>query len=316
MSDPAPAHPDAPAPGPVLVTGGAGFIGRHVVARLRRDGHAVTVADHHPHPDPGVRSVTGELRDPAVLDQAVDGVAAIVHLAAMTSVLGSIERPVEIHQVNVDVTAALLDLARVREVEAFVLASSNAVTGNVGDQTITEEMPLAPLTPYGATKAAAEMLASGYAGAYGLRAPMLRFSNVYGPGMRHKDSLIPRLMRAAAAGGSVEVYGTGEQRRDLVHVGDIAEAVALAARGWPTGPVIVGSGHSPSVNEIIDAAREATGRPIATTAVPAKPGEMPAVIIDIAKARRLGYAPRVGLIDGLRGAWHDFEAATGAQPPQ
>jgi UDP-glucose 4-epimerase len=291
----------------VLVTGGSGFIGRHVVARLRAAGHPVTVADQKASPDESVDTITGDLCDPGVRERAVtSGVNAIVHLAAATSVLGSIERPAQVHRTNVEMTAGLMELARQCELDAFVLASTNAVVGNVGDSMITEDLPLAPLTPYGGTKAAAEMLLSGYAGAYGLRAPFLRLTNVYGPGMSYKDSFVPRLLRAAASGGEVEIYGDGEQRRDLVHVADVAEAFAAAVVGWPTGPAIIGSSHSYTVNEIVQAARDATGLPIGTRRVAPKPGEMPAVVVDTARARSRGWEPSVSLVDGMRSAWADF----------
>src|SRR4051812_4211452 len=260
----------------VLVTGGSGFIGRHVVAALRADGHGVTVVDRVPFDDPEVACVTGELEDPAVRDAAVTvGVDAMVHLAAETSVLGSMARPGLVHRVNVDVTAALLELCRERGVGAFVMASTNAVVG-AHDGAMSERVPLAPLTPYGATKAAAEMLMSGYHGAYGIRTVSLRLTNVYGPGMHHKDSFVPRLMRAAADDGGVQVHGDGRQRRDLIHVSDVARAHAMAVVDWPNGPVIIGSGISCSVLELVAAAREATGCPIPVTHVEAKAGEMPA----------------------------------------
>ncbi len=154
---------------------------------------------------------------------------AIVHLAASTSVLRSVERPAQTYADNVAVTQELLELARIRGVSRFLLASTNAVVGDVGTTTITEELPLRPLTPYGATKAACEMLLSGYAGAYGMTTCALRFSNVYGPGMAHKDSFVPRLMRAALSGSTVRIYGDGSQRRDLVHVDDVVRGVLL---GW------------------------------------------------------------------------------------
>lgn len=293
----------------VLVTGGSGFIGRHVVAALRGDGCDVGVVDLVSFPDPAVPTVVGDLRDPAVCRDAVAGVDAIVHLAALTSVLGSIERPAEFYRTNVDVTASLLEAAREAGVDIFVLASSNAVVGDVGVEAITEDIKIHPLTPYGATKAAAEMLVAGYAGAYRMRAPVLRFSNVYGEGMGHKDSFIPRLMRAAASGGGVEVFGDGGQQRDLVYAGDLASGVAMAVAQWPSGPVGIGAGRSFTVNEITDAAREATGRPIGVTHIPAKPGEMPAVIVDISKARGLGYRPEMTLVEGLRRAWPDFASS-------
>ena len=292
----------------VLVTGGSGFIGRHVVRALLADGHDVVVADRHAHPD--VPTVTGELEDPDVRDQAVTGdVGAVVHLAAETSVLGSVERPVKVHAVNVDVTAALAELARARGVEAFAMASTNAVVGDF-EGTFTEEVPLRPLTPYGATKAAAEMLLSGYAGAYGMRVPVLRLTNVYGPGMQSKDSFVPRMLKAAARDEGVQVYGDGRQRRDLVHVHDVARAFAMAMDpSWPSGPTIIGSGTSVTVLDMLHAARAASGRAIPATHVPAKDGEMPAVVVDTSRARSLGWEPRVSLTEGMASAWDDLVVA-------
>jgi UDP-glucose 4-epimerase len=291
----------------ILVTGGAGFIGRSVVPALLAAGARVSVLDRHPYPDRRVPSVVGDLRDPAVREAAVPpGLTGIVHLAAVTSVLGSLADPVLVHQVNVEGTAGLLELARRRSVPRFLMASTNAVVGDVGEATIHEGLPLRPLTPYGATKAAAEMLLSGYAGGYGLTACALRLTNVYGPGMAAKDSLVPRLMRAVRAGTTVEVYGTGAQRRDFVHVDDVVAGLLAAWRAGHTGPLIVGSGHSVSVLELVAAVGEVTGRPVPVERVPAKAGEMPAVVVTIDAARRLGYAPSVRLAEGLATVWADL----------
>lgn len=293
----------------VLVTGGSGFIGMTVTRALRNAGADVTVVDRIPHPDPDIRSVLGDLAAPGTAEAAVgDGLTGIVHLAAVTSVLKSTQDPAGTYQANVDVTARLLELARARGVQQFLLASTNAVTGDVGHAVITEDIPLRPLTPYGATKAACEMLLSGYAASYGIAGCALRLTNVYGQGMKHKDSFVPRLMRAAASGETVQVYGDGLQRRDFVHVDDVAQAVLLAFDRHVTGSLIVGAGHSVSVLEMIDAARQATGAPLPAHHVDPKPGEMPAVVVDIARARALGFAPSVALTDGLATVWREFTA--------
>jgi UDP-glucose 4-epimerase len=291
----------------LLVTGGAGFIGRSVVPALLAAGARVTVVDRDAYPSPDVDTVVGDLRDPAVRDKAMQpGLTGVVHLAAVTSVLGSLRDPALVHEVNVEATAGLLELARLREVPRFVMASTNAVTGDVGDATIHEGLPLRPLTPYGATKAAAEMLLSGYAGGYAMDTCALRLTNVYGPGMARKDSMVPRLMRAVRDGRTIQVYGSGEQRRDFVHVRDVVAGLLAAWRARHTGPLIVGAGRSVSVLDLIAAVQRVVGRPVPVEHVAAKPGEMPAVVVSIERARALGYRPSVSLDEGLGTVWDEF----------
>jgi UDP-glucose 4-epimerase len=294
----------------VLVTGGSGFIGRAVVRSFREAGVPVTVADRVPFADPdsGTRVVVGELGDAATREEAMTpDIAGIVHLAALTSVLKSVELPAQTYADNVAVTHELLELARQRGVPRFVLASTNAVVGNVGTETITADLPLRPLTPYGATKAACEMLLSGYSGVYGMATCALRFTNVYGPGMSHKDSFVPRLMRAALAGTGVRIYGDGLQRRDLVHVDDVVHAIRLAWDSGYSGRAIVGAGHSVSVLEMVETVREVTGAPIPVEHVAAPAGEMPAVVVDVSgSAETIGYRPSVSLAEGMATAWKYF----------
>ena len=293
----------------VLVTGGSGFIGRSVVADLRAHGVTVRNVDLEPPADTDTPTVVGDLRDPAVVAEAVTaGLDGIVHLAARTSVLQSVKAPRETTEHNVAVTAALLERAREVGVPRFFLASTNAVTGDVGTTTITERLPLRPLTPYGATKAACEMLLSGYGASYGLQACALRLTNVYGPGMGHKDSFIPRLMRAARSGQFVRVHGDGLQKRDLVNTADVCRALRLAWEQQVDGPLIVGGGRSITVLEMVEAARRATGCELPVEHVDPKPGEMPAVIVSIDRARSHGYEPQVPLDVGLTRVWEEFLA--------
>ena len=302
--------------GRVLITGGCGFIGCAVVKAFQRRGTPVTVVDRQGPDGPrdGVTHVVGDLCDNHVRDEAVaPGTVGIVHLAASTSVLRSVERPTQTYADNVAVTQELLELARIRGVSRFVLASTNAVVGDAGTTTITEHLPLRPLTPYGATKAACEMLLSGYSGAYGMTTCALRFSNVYGPGMAHKDSFVARLMRAALSGSTVSIYGDGTQRRDLVHVDDVVRGVLLGWNSRYTGSAIIGSGQSVSVLELVETVRRVTGRSVQTKHVAAQRGEMPAVVLDLShSADVIGYRPTVELADGLVSTWRYFRDEVGA----
>ena len=297
----------------VLVTGGAGFIGRRLVRALLAEGHEVTVADLRAFPDPEVRTFVGDLCDPEAAARAVrPGTDVIIHLAAVTSVLASVQDPVSTHLLNVDATARLLELGRENEVGTFLLASTNAVVGNVGSAVINEQVVLRPLTPYGATKAAGEMLLGSYASCYGITGAALRFSNVYGPGMTEKDSFVPRLMRAARDGEGVKVRGDGTMLRDVVHVDDIVQGTLAAWRSGRNGPLILGAGRSVTVNEMVTIARQVTGAPIPAETVPVPPGEMPAVVLDISAARAIGYEPAHTLETGMATVWPDF-APEGAQ---
>ena len=296
-------------PSRVLVTGGAGFIGRRVVAALLAEGAEVTVADLNTYTgDDSVRVVTGDLVEPGVADQAVaPGTDTIIHLAARTSVLESLQDPEAYYRNNVALTAGLLELARQRGVRTFLFASTNAVVGNVGQALITEQAPLRPLTPYGATKAASEMLTSSYSSAYGVRGVSLRFSNVYGPGMEHKDSFIPRLMKAARDRTGVKVRGDGSMIRDVIQVDDVISGMFAAWRSTHSGPVILGSGQSVTVNEMVATARRVTGVDIPAENVPIQQGEMPAVKLDISVSRSLGYSPAYDLEKGMATVWPDFD---------
>jgi UDP-glucose 4-epimerase len=301
----------------VLVTGGSGFIGRRVVAELTADGAQVRVVDLQPHPDPSVEVVIGDIADREVLDRALDGgFDSIVHLAAVTSVLRSLEHPVRTYDTNVAGTANVLQAGREAGVKSLAFASTNAVTGPMEEPKITERARLAPLTPYGSTKAASEMLMSAYTASYGLRCACIRLTNVYGPGMQAKDSIVARLMRAIRLGKTFEIYGDGNQVRDYVHVSDVVAAMrlALVSDQW-AGPVVIGSGTSLSVHAVVDAVRAVSGAEIEVRHGPAKAGEMPAVIVDPSRAYSLGWEPRFPrLSDGLVGVWEEWATADVQEP--
>jgi UDP-glucose 4-epimerase len=175
---------------------------------------------------------------------------------------------------------------------------------------ITEAQRLRPMTPYGATKAAGEMLMSAYTAVYGVRCTYLRLTNVYGPGMQAKDSIVARLMRGIRLGTTFEVYGDGKQVRDYVHAHDVVDAgkLALTDQGI-SGPMVIGAGTSLSVLEVVDEVRRVTGHEVPVRHGPAKPGEMPAVIVDTAHARAAGWSPRYSFSEGVAGVWEEWKAA-------
>jgi UDP-glucose 4-epimerase len=300
----------------ILVTGGSGFIGRQVVAGLSADGAAVRVVDLQPHPNPGVDLVQGDICDPGVLLQAFgDGIDGVVHLAAVTSVLRSLEQPEKTYRTNVEGTHRVLEAARQAGVNSLAFASTNAVTGPMEESAITERATLRPLTPYGATKAAGEMLMSAYTASYGVRCSCLRLTNVYGLGMQAKDSIVARLMRAIRTGSTFEIYGDGLQVRDYVNVSDVVAAIRLGLTDdrW-RGPVVIGTGHSISVLDVVEEVRRATGAQLSVRHGPPKAGEMPAVIVDQAHARQAGWEPRWSFSEGIEAVWEEWSQADVAGP--
>jgi UDP-glucose 4-epimerase len=296
----------------ILVTGGSGFIGRHVVSRLTESGNQIRVIDLRLHQDPEVDLVQGDIADAEALARAFDGgMDAVVHLAAVTSVLKSIEQPELTYRTNVEGTHRLLEAAREAGVTSLAFASTNAVTGPMQAPKIREDAVLNPLTPYGATKAAGEMLMSAYTASYGVRCVPIRLTNVYGPGMELKDSIIARLMRAILTGSHFEIYGDGTQVRDYVHAHDVVQAIELALTNdqWAS-PVIIGSGISQSVIEVVEDVQRVTGAEIEYGHGPAKPGEMPAVIVDNSRAVAAGWKPQYPtLAEGLVGVWDEWKRA-------
>ena len=255
-------------------------------------GDEPVVLDLVDFPDPKVERVTGDMRDPAVVQAALTpGTGAVIHLAASTSVLQSMNDPHGVFTNNVVATEMLLERGRQIGIASFVLASTNAVCGDVGDRRINESIPVRPLTPYGATKAAAESLMSGYSGSYGLTTVALRFTNVYGRGMHVKDSIVARLMRAAQSGDAIQVYGSGEQSRDYVYVTDAVASLLLGLELGASDVLTIGAGRSVSVNTLIELTAAAVGTKIAVEHIDAKKGEMPAVIVDTAHATAAGWAP-------------------------
>lgn len=295
----------------VLVTGGAGFIGSHVVERLGRLGALPRVLDdlssgHRrnlegltgPGDEP-VELIEGSILDPAALTEAVRGADAVVHLAAMVSVPQSVAEPGRCHEVNVVGTVGVLEAARDAGVGRLVFASSSAVYGEEPRLPSRETDPIDCVSPYAASKAAGEAFVTAYGRCYDLATASLRFFNVFGPRQDPKSpyaAAIAAFASAIAEGRSPTVFGDGSQTRDFVPVHDVVRAILLAAARPepPRGEVHnVGTGTRRSLLEVIEMLAEAAGRPVEPTFGPPRAGDVPHSGAEIASARRhLGYEPQ------------------------
>jgi UDP-glucose 4-epimerase len=298
----------------VIVTGGAGFIGSALVRLLAERGAAVRVYDNLSTGSAAnlegteAELVEGDVRDVDALTRAARGCEVVFHLAAGTGVLPSIEDPFADFELNAHGTLAALWAAQKSGARRFVFSSSNAPLG-AGAYPASEDKPIAPLSPYGASKAAGEAYCSAFHGAYGLDAVAVRFSNAYGPRSAHKSNVIPVFIRRLLEGQELVVYGDGTQTRDFVYVTDLADGLLRAAEADGTGGEVfqLASGVETSVNALVALLGEIVGRAPAVRREPARPGEILRNYSLIDKAReRLGYAPTVPLEDGLRRTYEWF----------
>jgi UDP-glucose 4-epimerase len=301
----------------VLITGGAGFIGTNLVEYLMagRD-YDLIVLDNETNGDGeavarlGARFVKGDILDRDLVSEVSRGMNAIVHLAANTRVIDSIDDPEANFRVNVMGTFYLLEAARRNRIERFINASTGgAISGNARPP-IHEDLPARPLSPYGASKLAAEGYCSAYAGSYGLSAASLRFSNVYGPRSGFKESVVARFMKHILGGEKLVVYGDGSQTRDFLFVGDLVTGIRSAVESTESGVFQLGSGRPTSLLELIGLLRSSVGpeRDFEVEFRAFRAGEVRETWCDIAKARHeLGFRPATSLEDGLRRTWRWFQ---------
>ncbi|MFV1858755.1 MAG: NAD-dependent epimerase/dehydratase family protein [Anaerolineales bacterium] len=295
----------------VLITGGAGFIGSHLVARLIEEGKSVRVIDDFSNGLPGdlptdeIELVEADITYMPTLEAAVQGASVIFHHAALVSVPGSIDDPVRCYQVNVQGSLNVLSAAAKAGVKRVVLASSAAVYGESGVP-VSEDAPKQPFSPYAASKWAMEEAALMFHRAYGLPIVCLRYFNVYGPRQRPDSmyaAVIPAFINAMVLGEPTTIYGDGEQRRDFVHVDDVVRANLLAAeRDDAVGKVLnISGGGAVTINELAGILQEII--PDAPTPVhgPSRDGDIyfSEAVIDRAW-EALEYRPEVALVEGLQ----------------
>jgi len=315
-----------------LLTGGCGFIGVNLIRVLKKRGDYVRILDNlsvgsrddlaavtdfdevstASGPKPGhVELMVGDIRDPKAAAEAVKGVDAVVHLAAQTGVMPSLEDPKFDCEQNIAGILNVLMAARDAGVKRFVMASSSAPLGDQ-DPPVHEMKVPKPVSPYGASKLAGEAYCSAFFGSYGMNTVCLRFSNAYGPYSFKKGSVVALFFRKALAGEPLIIYGDGGQTRDFIHTDDLCQAIVKGAEGGVGGEVFqVATGVETSVSELTGKIKglveDGLGRKVVIEYRPERKGEIKRSVSDIAKARRvLGYEPVVALDDGLKETWEWF----------
>jgi UDP-glucose 4-epimerase len=298
----------------VLVTGGAGFIGSNLVSALVARGDEVVALDNFSTGreenlaglKPGsFRLVRGDLRDATLLADAIKGVDYVLHQGALPSVPRSVEEPVECHDVNVTGTITVLEAARKAGVKRVVFAASSSAYGETPTLPKVEDMTPDPLSPYAASKLAAEHYLRVYFLCYGLQTVALRYFNVFGPHQdpkSHYAAVIPRFCTAALTGGRPTIYGDGLQSRDFCHIENAIEAnlQACTAPGAPGEVFNVACGVRTTLLDVVSLLGELVGRQIEPIHEPARAGDIKHSLADISKAKRvLGYTAGVDFRTGI-----------------
>jgi nucleoside-diphosphate-sugar epimerase len=313
-----------------LVTGGAGFIGSNLVTALLEGGMSVRILDDLSTGDrrnlsgraADAELIAGDVRDPAALARAVEGVEVIFHEAAIPSVARSVQDPLASHAVNATGTLNVLIAARDASVERVVYASSAAVYGNASSPPLHEGLPTRPASPYGASKLAGERYLEAFARTWGMATIALRYLNVFGPRQDPRSqyaSAIPRFIAAALARDAPTIYGDGEQARDFIYVDDVVRAnlcAADASHDAIGGAFNVGYGERHTVNELVATIRELVPgeHPPPIHADP-RPGDIRDSWSDITAAREvLGFEPEETFEGGLRRTVEWFTGERAREP--
>jgi UDP-glucuronate 4-epimerase len=303
-----------------LVTGGAGFIGSHLVDCLltQRPAKVVVVDNFDEFYDPQIKRanianhvnnqaylhVRADIRDYAAMKQvfAEHHFDAIIHLAAKAGVRPSVSDPRVYTEVNINGTMNLLELAERNGVKKFVFGSSSSVYGPAAIPPFREEAPLAPISPYAATKASGELLAHAYSHLYGMRIVCLRFFTVYGARQR-PDLAIHKFARMISSGAPIPVYGDGSAERDFTYIDDILQGVMAAIEydATPFEVINLGESQTVTVNRMIELLEEALGQSAIIERCPPQPGDLTLTHADITKAQKLlGYQPTTPIETGIK----------------
>ena len=276
------------AKGPVLITGGAGFIGSHLADGLLAKGHSVRILDdlstgkpgNLPLDNPLIELIEGDVADAALVARVMQGCSAVAHLAAVASVQASVEDPVRTHQSNFIGTLNVCEAMRQAGVKRVLFASSAAIYGNNGEgESIDEETAKAPLTPYASDKLAGEYYLDFYRRQHGLEPAVFRFFNIFGPRQDPSSpysGVISIFSERAVKGLPITVFGDGEQTRDFLYVEDLVDLLvqAIEAPTLEVGAVNVGWNQATSLKQMLEALKEVVGELPPITYGPARSGDI------------------------------------------
>jgi UDP-glucose 4-epimerase len=309
----------------VLVTGGAGYIGAHVATELLNEGYSVRIYDDfsnglHKRVDGKFRDIVeGDILDREKLLQAMQGVDAIIHLAAKKAVEESVKNPLNYYENNVGGTLNLLAAMSAKGVKTIVFSSSAAVYSPNDKDAVEETDPTVPLSPYGATKLLSEELISSVGNAEKISHVSLRYFNVVGSaipefGDNSNDNLVPKVFLALKNGKRPEIYGSGYPTpdgtciRDYIHVQDLSKAHVAALKkaesGFTSAIYNVGSGKGYSVREMMNQISQTLGKDINPQESPARAGDAPKLIASIEKiGQELGWRPTATLKEMIDSSW-------------
>jgi len=295
-----------------FITGGAGFIGRHLVAKLLHDKHEITIFDNFSSSskndithllEDGVGLVAGDILDYDLLLKSMPNYDFVIHLAAQTSVSQSVANPKTTADIIVDGTVNVLKSCVKTNVKNIIFSSSAAVYGNSINTLLAENAQLSPLSSYGASKLVAEYNLLAFSKLFGLNCISLRLFNVYGNGQSSEVGVIRKFLKNISKDAPIEIFGDGVQSRDFVHVSDVIQAFYCAIRNIEAkrGEVYnIGSGTATSINELASLLISSKGKDLQVIHKPALEGEIKDSKADISLAENdIGYSPHVPLSDGL-----------------
>jgi UDP-glucose 4-epimerase len=308
----------------VLVTGGAGFIGSHVVDRLVEGGYEIRVLDDlsmgklgniQSHLSSGkVEFVRGDIRDASLVNKILEGVNVVIHMAALVSVPLSVENPNLTFDINLLGTLNLLRSSIVKHIDRFVFISSCAVCGDPESLPVTEQARTNPISPYAESKLIGERYCLGFSERQLLHSVVLRFFNVYGPrqGMNEYSGVITRFIDRCKQKLPLTIYGDGSQTRDFVNVKDVAEAILASTKSNKAEGEIfnIGSGKPTTIKELAETVLELTGVGSKISYEKPRAGDIKDSYADITKAKKfLSYEPKVSLREGLQMLLKEKKAA-------